>query len=198
MSPQRTGGRNGMNTNASTPGEVVWHITMSVDGFIAGPDHAMDWMAEAWAPNAMANEVMAATGAILGGRGWYDAAVRRFDGVEGIYGGAWSGPVHVLTHHAEDAPEHPAVTFVDGPIDDVVAGALAAADGRNLEIFGADTARQCLDAGILDAIVIHLAPVLLGDGIRLYGGPGGSRVALERAELASSDGVTDLRFRVVR
>ncbi len=65
-------------------------------------------------------------------------------------------------------------------------------------IFGANTARQCLDAGLLDEIVIHLAPVLLGDGIRLHGGPGVGRVDLERTALAQAGQLTDLRFRVTK
>jgi riboflavin biosynthesis pyrimidine reductase len=79
-----------------------------------------------------------------------------------------------------------------------VATARAAAEDRDLGIFGATTAGQCLDADLLDEIVVHLAPVLLGDGVRFHGGPGAGRVNLERTALAESGQLTDLRFRVVK
>jgi hypothetical protein len=83
---------------------------MSVDGFIAGPEHSMDWAFEAFkdaGPNRLGEEVMNETGAILGGRGWYDAAPAKYDGVDGIYGGRWTGPVLVLTDRPQDAPDDP-------------------------------------------------------------------------------------------
>lgn len=58
-------------------GTVVWHVTMSLDGFIAAPDDAMDWVFESWAgPNETANEVIATTGAILMGRRTYEVEDR--------------------------------------------------------------------------------------------------------------------------
>ena len=63
-------------------------------------------------------------------------------------------------------------------------------------MFGADLARQCLEAGLIDEIVIHLAPILLGDGIRLDTS-GIERVTLERVDADTSSELTDLRFRVV-
>jgi dihydrofolate reductase len=177
--------------------EVIWHVTMSLDGFIAGPDDAMDWVFEMEsAPSAMADEVMKTTGAILAGRRWYDVATSRYGGRQGIYGGAWTGPVFVLTHRPPDAPEDPAITFLSDGIHEAVATARAAAKGKTLGIFGASTARQCLHAQLLDEIVVHLAPVLLGDGVRLYDEPGGRRVGLVRTALEESGQVTDLRFRV--
>jgi dihydrofolate reductase len=180
---------------SGTNGEVLWHVTMSLDGYIAGPDHAMEWVFEHSGPSRVAEGVMHSTGAILGGRGWYEAA-KRYRGRQGIYGGAWSGPVFVLTHRPPENPDDKEITFLSDGVGDAVATALAAADGKNVEIFGANLARQCIDAGLLDEIVIHLAPVLLGDGIRLHGGPGVGRVDLERTELAEAGQLTDLRFRV--
>jgi riboflavin biosynthesis pyrimidine reductase len=65
-------------------------------------------------------------------------------------------------------------------------------------MFGANTAQQTIEAGLLDEIVIHVAPVLLGDGVRLYGGPGTGRVNLERTAVAESGPVLALRYRVVK
>jgi dihydrofolate reductase len=152
---------------------VIWHVIMSIDGFIAGPDHSMDWAFDAFkdaGPNRLGEEVMNTTGAILGGRGCYEAARAHYDGIDGIYGGRWAGPVFVLTHHPQDAPDDPKATFVSSGIEDALARAHDAAGERNVEIIGASVARECLDAGFIDEIV-HLAPVLLGDGVRLYGTP---------------------------
>jgi dihydrofolate reductase len=182
---------------SGTNGDVLWHVTMSLDGYIAGTDHAMEWAFEHSGPSRVAEEVMRATGAILGGRGWYEAA-KRYRGRQGIYGGAWRGPVFVLTHRAPQNPDDKEITFLSDGLADAVATARAAAGGRNLVIFGANTARQCLDAGLLDEIVTHVAPVLLGDGVRLHGGPGVGRVDLERTAAGRSGQLTDLRFRVAR
>jgi dihydrofolate reductase len=189
---------------------VIWHVTMSLDGFIAGRDDSMDWVVAQWSDggkntrdidvqrSAVADEVLHSAGAILGGRRWYDLAVRQFDGYEGIYGGQWTGPVFVLTHRPPDADHHPAVTFLSGELNDAVATAADAADGKNVIIFGANLALQCLRAGLLDEIAIHLVPVLLGDGIRLIDTPDFVPVGLERTLVATSGQVTDLRFTVRR
>jgi dihydrofolate reductase len=79
-----------------------------------------------------------------------------------------------------------------------VATARAAASGKNVVVFGANLAQQCLGEGLLDEIVIHLAPVLLGDGIRLFAATDGKPVALRRTTLAESGQITDLRFSVLK
>src|ERR671913_1024010 len=80
------------------------HVAMSLDGFIAGPGHDMSWTggAEYDTSSQLADEVARSTGVVLAGRGWYEVAKTDEGGaVAGIYGGAWSGPVVVLTHHPE-------------------------------------------------------------------------------------------------
>src|SRR4030095_9425383 len=118
--------------------------------------------------SAVADDVLRAAGAILGGRRWYDVAVRNFGGYDGIYGGQWKGPVFVLTHRPPNANPHPAVTFISGSVSEGVATAKAAAAGKAVIIFGANLAAQCLSAGLLEEIVIHLVPILLGEGVRLF------------------------------
>jgi dihydrofolate reductase len=179
--------------------KTTWHITMSLDGFIAGPEHSMEWArgAGGGAPNSIAASVRAGTGAVLAGRHWHDVAMERYNGVGGIYGGAWTGPVFVLTHRSGDEPGE-GVTFISGSIEDAVATTKEAAGGRDIEVFGAAIAAQVLEAGLLDEIVVHVAPLLLGDGVRLYGAPGMGRVELERTELGASGPLTAMRFRVVR
>jgi riboflavin biosynthesis pyrimidine reductase len=70
--------------------------------------------------------------------------------------------------------------------------------GRDVIVFGANLAQQCLRAGLLDEIVIHLVPVLLGEGIRLIDTSDFVPVALERTLVATSGQITDLRFTVRR
>jgi len=90
------------------------------------------------------------------------------------FGGGWSGPQFVLSHRPPENPV-PGVTFVDD-LDRAVALAAAAAGGRYVNILGATTARACLRAGVLDEILTFIAPVLLGDGVRLFDEPGGTNV----------------------
>ena len=86
-------------------GKVLWHITMSLDGFIASPGDGMAWLAHHLGPNPTADEVLAQIGALLIGHRTYQLAKTE----EGKpYGGAWTGPMFVLTH---DAPETAAAGF---------------------------------------------------------------------------------------
>jgi dihydrofolate reductase len=111
-------------------------------------------------------------------------------------GGGWTGPQFVLTHHTPDAPVK-GVTFV-GDLDSGVAAAKAAAGDKYVNILGAEVARQCLDAGLLDEIFVCIAPVLLGDGVRLFDRPGGTNVKLERLSLTHAPRATNLWLHVVR
>jgi dihydrofolate reductase len=176
---------------------INWHVTMSLDGYIAGPEHEMDWAFGHGPHGPLAEEMRATTGAILGGRRWHDGAIAKHRGRAGIYGGRWDGPVLVLTHRPPEDPPDPEITFVSGPIEDAVARARTAAGGRNVQVFGAGTARQALNAGLIDDIVVHIAPVLLGNGVRLYG-DGAPEVALERIDATLSPQLVDLRYRVKR
>jgi dihydrofolate reductase len=84
----------------------------------------------------------------------------------------------VLTRHPPDTPV-PGVTFVSD-LDSGVAEAKAAAGDKYVNVLGASTAQQCLDAGVLDEIFVCIAPVLLGEGARLFDRPGGTNIKLER------------------
>jgi dihydrofolate reductase len=174
-------------------GQVLWHVTMSLDGFIAGHRDDMTWLADYLGPNPTADEVLASVGALLIGDRTYQIAKTE----EGKpYGGAWTGPQFVLSHHP---PKHPPAgfTFLSGDIEEAVATARAAAEDRYVVVLGADTARSCLNAGVLDEVLVHIAPVLLGDGVRLHEHPGGTNIKLERISLTESPKVTNLWFRVV-
>jgi dihydrofolate reductase len=177
--------------------KVVWHITMSVDGYIAGPGDDMGWMGDYELESPVGEEVIDNTGAILAGRRWHDLAIERWEGRHGIYGGHWTGPVFVITHEPPAEPPDPEITFVSDGIDQAIAAAREAAAGRDVGILGANTAQQAVAGGLLDELVIHLVPLLLGGGIRLFG-PGLEPVRLERLSAGLSGDATDLRFRVLR
>jgi dihydrofolate reductase len=177
---------------------TICHHTMSLDGFIAGPDDSMDWAFTAGETTSLADETMNRIGAILAGRRWYELAKERWDGVDGIYGGAYGGRVFVLTHHPPDDSTDPRISFLSDGIEAALASARAAAGDKDVGIFGSSLSRQCLEAGLLDEIVIHLVPVLLGGGVRLYGGEGDRLITLERISLGEAPQLTDLRFRVLK
>ena len=161
-------------------GKVLWHFTMSLDGFVAGPNHSMDWMAGIPAEPGLIDEYVATTGAVLGGRDGWDVVNDARP-----YGGAWQGPIFVLTHHPEDATPAPDVTFLSCDVAEAVRIALDAAGGRNVEVFSPTIGRQLLARGLIDEIDLHIAPVLLGDGIRLYDNPGGGPIRLDPATVVS-------------
>ena len=136
--------------------KVRWHIMMSLDGFVAGPDDDMDWAHKFDDPSPQDREVVETTGAI-----------RRARDV-------------CLGGHRQRARRRPSL-------------------GRRKERddFGADIAHQVIAAGRLDEILIHVVPVLLGEGTRLYGAPGPtSSVDLELTDVARSGRVADVAFKV--
>jgi riboflavin biosynthesis pyrimidine reductase len=77
-----------------------------------------------------------------------------------------------------------------------VTAAKVSAGQKYVGVLGANIAAQCIEAGLLDEVFVFIAPVMLGDGVRLFSKPGGGRVRLERLELIESSNA--LRFRVVK
>jgi dihydrofolate reductase len=181
-------------------GKVVVNRSMSLDGFIAGPGDAQDWIFDFIANDTpWQKEAAAATGAMLVGRRTVEVGERREAvndrGTESRNEGyPFSGPVFVLTHRPPDPPD-PEVTYLTGDIGEAVATALGAAGGKNLQILGADVAGQCLQRGLVDEILVYVLPVLLGDGIR-FSPVGVGRIDLEPVSSAQAGAVTILRFRV--
>ena len=184
-----------MPDTSTGTGKVVVNRSMSLDGFIAGPGHAMDWVFDFMAPDEF-SEIAAATGAMLIGRRTYDVGNRMAADKPGSTDYPFSGPSFVLTHRPPDPPD-PEVTFLTGDIGEAVATARSAAGGKNLEILGADVAGQCLRRGLVDELLVYVLPVLLGDGIR-FSPPGLARIDLEPVSSTRSGAVTILRFRVRR
>ena len=156
------------------------------------------------ADSEVLQESVEATGAVVMGR-------RMFSGGEGpwendpVAGGWWGEeppfgvPVFVLTHHARQPVElqgETAFTFVSEGVEAALEQARAAAGDRNVAVAGgANVVQQFLAARLLDEIQIHLVPVLLGGGVRLFA-PGDEQPALELTRVIDSPTVTHLRYRV--
>jgi dihydrofolate reductase len=178
-------------------GKLLWHTMMSLDGFIAGPNDDMTW---AFGLDAGSGEtvdtVVASTGALLVGRRTQDVEDRL---QPGFYGGAFRGPFFVLRH--DPPPEPPVVKgvtgrFLDVDINEAVTIAKEAAGEDDVVVLGANIARQCLENELLDEIIIHLAPVLVGGGVRLFERAGGEPVKLEPITSFDEGGMTVLRYSV--
>ena len=180
-------------------GKVVIHATMSLDGYIAGPNDDLNWMSDYKGPNKVADEVIRMVGAIVGGGRFFRLIEKHLE--DNLpYGGVVKAPVFILTHHPRETIKKSSVTFhfiTDG-FESAVKQAKTAASDKNVMLFGASMAQLGLKAGLADEIQLHLAPVLLGGGIQLFGQPGTGYVKLERMKVVESPKVTDLRFRIVR
>ena len=96
--------------------KVLWHFTMSLDGFVAGPEHDMHWLTGVAVRPGLIEEYTRTTGAVLAGRDGFDSAI----GDARPYGGAWQGPIFVLTHHPEDARPADGITVLSCPVEEAV------------------------------------------------------------------------------
>ena len=171
-------------------GTVIWHMTMSLDGFIGDRADSVDWMALGdGGPSELGAEVIRTTGAFLCGGKRVEVV-----GENRPYGGAWTGPILIYTHKDPATNPIPEFTYVSGDIRDVVANGLDAAAGKNLVVTGGAVPRLSLEAGLVDEIVLHIVPVLLGEGVRFYDSPG---VSPTRLKVLTAEGL-NYRFEIVK
>lgn len=171
---------------------VLWHVTMSLDGFIAGLGDRMDFMLGFGEENDEVTELLPKIGAILAGRRTYDVgAGQSRPEFRRPYGGAVTVPVFVLTHNP---PQDPSVKFLSGDIVKAVETASTAAGEKYLVILGAEVARQCVEARLVDEVLIHVVPVLLGDGVRLFSRKGADEVHLEYGGVSDAGQTVNLRY----
>jgi dihydrofolate reductase len=176
---------------------VIYSATASLDGFIAGPGGDMSWMRPYSGPNPQVDEFQRDIGALLiGNRTFHGDDPNKGTEHEGAFGGTWSGPSFVLTHDKQQ-PAAPDVTYVGG-LAEALTAAKAAAGDRYVNVLGADVARQCLEAGELDEILVMVLPVLLGDGTRLFEVADGENVPLERISVTEVPTGVNVWMRVVR
>ena len=198
---------------------VICQLTVSLDGFVAGPDQSLEnplgeggedlhtWMFAGEGGPAVDADLAArhgeGVGAYIMGRNMFGPPDRESD----LNWRGWWGedppyhvPVFVLTHHArEDLPMDGGTVFhfVTDGLESALAQARAAAGSANVQISGgASTARQFLKAGLVDELYLHVTPIVLGDGQRLWDGLEGIR--FEPYEVVASPAVTHLRYRVLR
>lgn len=135
-------------------------------------------------------------GASIAGRHTYDRSIAWW-GANGP-GFELRTPTFNVSHsEPDDVPEGGVYTFVNGP-EEALDAALAAAGDKDVDIFSADVGRQLLRAGRLDELRIHLVPVLLGDGARMFEDLGDDHIRLENLGSTSSEMATHLRYGVVR
>lgn len=183
-------------------GKVLLHFAMSLDGFVATPDHGHDWMPGiAFRPDLI-REYASTTGAVLGGRTGWDA-----QGGGRPYGSACDGPVFVLTHHPEDARPPTGSRSCRATSPRRCGSPWRRRTGRTSRSSprrsAGSSARsatqnaQLLECGLIDEIDLHVAPILLGDGIRFYDNPGGVPVRLHRLDGGDPASAVDVRCRPV-
>ena len=191
-------------------GEVVAHLAMSLDGFIADPNDGCDDLFGFYGSGDVAVELspgypelhvsrttadllaasVARAGATVVGRRLYDIT----NGWNGHPGG--EVPMVVLTHRPpQDRPRGGVPIHFETSVESAVAKARELAGGRDVHIAGATVTRGCLDAGLLDAIQVSLVPVLLGAGIPWLAGVRGP-VRLSDPEVREDQGVTHLGYHV--
>ena len=225
MSPRagshRSGERNGGPLHSASRrtllmSAAILDMSMSLDGFIAGPNEGPDnglgdggerlhdWLmtgapvdveaVRRWrGVNRKVFDELMATGAVVAGRGTFEPA------------GGWGGdhhdgvPIFILTRQEpDDADRWPLVAYVND-VRTAMTQAKEAAGEKNVLVHGAGTAQLALAAGVLDEIELHVVPVLLGQGRRLFEGLGPDHIELERTRLLEGEGgVTHIRYRVQR
>jgi dihydrofolate reductase len=201
--------------------KVVFDITMSLDGFVAGPNDSLElplgeggeklheWVfglaswrephglegGETGRDSDVLEEAMGNLGAFVVGRRMFDLA--QGWGEEPPF----HAPVFVLTHEARDPLEKKGgttFTFVTDGIESALRQAQAAAGGKDVGIWGgANTIQQYLRARLVDEFQIHIAPLLLGGGVRLFD-QAPADLELETTRVLESPRVTHLKFRVVK
>lgn len=197
---------------------AVLYMSMSLDGFVTGPNVRADnglgdggqrlheWVmpgaeddlgaaaGRLRGANRLVYEELMSTGAVIAGRATFEPA------------GGWGGdhhdgvPLYVLSRHPAPrwAARWPRVHHVDS-LERAVAQAKEAAGGKEVLVHGASIAQRALSAGLLDEMEIHLVPVLLGEGLRLFEHLGIEHRELERTRVLEGEGgVTHLRYRVRR
>ena len=182
-------------------GKVLLGMAMSLDGFVNDRNGDVGRLypdLEALRKTEMLREVIKTTGAVVMGRRAYDMAEGDFTGYE------FQVPIFVLSHDvpekvAKGENERLSFTFVTDGIESAIEKAKAAAGDKYVTVIGgANTAQQCIQAGLLDEIQIGIVPVLLGEGLRLFEHIGAEQIELESTRVIESPGVTHLRFRVVK
>jgi dihydrofolate reductase len=195
---------------------TVLYMSMSLDGFIAGPNETPDnglgdggHRLHQWSPDPEPDRKVAsgylagvnrriydeamATGAVVAGWGTVEPA--------GFWGGDHHDgvPIFVLTRRdPEESQRWPLIAYVND-VTSAMTRAKEAAGDKNVLVQGAGIARLALAAGVLDELELHVVPVLFGQGRRLFDGLAAEQIELERTRVVEGEGgVTHMHYRVER
>ena len=209
-------------------GKVILNVSMSLDGYIAGPNHSVgkgmgeggerlhDWMFKGPEPvesNRVASNIKGREGykaesinagvvkEIFDTSGAFLMGRRWFDHGEKVWGASpFNMPVFVVTHRMRDKLVSGKTTFhfITDGLESAVRQAKAAAGDKNVVTGGADLPRQLLKACLVDEIQISLIPVILGNGIPLFDATVRKHIELQRISVIEAPDVTHLRFRVIK
>ncbi len=199
--------------------KVVIDLSISLDGFIAGPgdgpelplggrggEHIFDWYFSGKTPykksmfkpkganRRVVAEMFRRAGVMLTGRRTYEIAH------------GWGGthpvnniPIVIMTHQPPANPPRgkSRLVFVTDGIESAVAQAKELAKNKDVGIGSASVAQQALHAGLVDELYLHVAPILLGGGVRLFENLGDTAILLRKIHTIDAEGVTHLRFKVL-
>lgn len=209
---QRPAGRYAAGEAPDQAAAVTCSLTVSADGFVAGPRQNLSnplgergellhrWMFEQPEANAAELAALTSAGAFIMGRNMFGPGRGEWDdNWEGWWGDdpPYHAPVFVLTHHQREPltmQGGTTFTFVTDGIQSALAQARTAAGGRAVAVAGgAATVNQYLAAGLIDELWLHIAPLTLGSGERLFDG---ADVSLEPIDARHTDLVTHVRYRV--
>lgn len=185
-------------------GKVLFGLSMSLDGFIAGKNDDVSqvfaWFADAWENfHEIVGDSLNDCGAVIMGRRSFDQ-IYNDNGWVFPDGTAPDWQVFVLQSQAR-ASEKKGKThfhFVTNGIEGAIAQAKKAVGEKDIALHGASSVQQALKAGLLDEFHVNIANVLLGEGIRLFDHIGSEPIRLERIRTLETPGATHLSFRVVK
>ena len=194
-------------------GKVIYDISMSLDGFIAGAnarpeagwaglgdggERLHDWGFNSADPRNRKIEeaLLAATGAVIVGRTTYNHSILNW-GADGPTGTARIPTVIVSHSVPQDVPDGGVYTFVDS-VEAAFETAKKLAGDKDVVIMGANIAQQFLKRGLVDEVSIHLVPVLFSSGTRLFEGLDSEHISLEIIEVIQTAEAIHMRFRVVK
>ena len=187
--------------------KVIADLSMSLDGFIAEPNVSVEvpmgeggerlheWLSEGGVDAEIARELSETAGATVVGRRMFDVGVGEWEDTP------YPVPCFVLTHEQREelTMKSGTFTFVTDGIESALEQAKEAPGEKDVIVMGgANIVQQFLRAGLVDEMSLHLIPVLLGDGVRLFDGIGNELIELESTRVIDSPRVTHISYRIVK
>jgi dihydrofolate reductase len=190
-------------------GLVICDMSVSLDGYVTGPNDSRenpfgdgaemlhDWFRPGTATDddrAILHKVVDGAGAVVTGRKSFDK--NEGDGGWGDGGPLGDMPCFVVTHNAPVRRYPPVFTFVTDGVASAIGQAKKTAGDKTVHLHGATVMQQALPLGLVDEIHVHVMPVLVGGGTRLFGTLDSS-ITLERIQALATPAATHIAFRVI-